>query len=71
MEGAHEALAVDLGGREGDLRLVRIGIRALDLARDPAQFRTLSMLSRNRLTSAYSEVTIVIRKPENRFARII
>jgi len=34
-------------------------------------FRTLSLLSRNRLTSAYSEVTLVIRKPENRFARII
>jgi SAM-dependent methyltransferase len=36
-----------------------------------AAFRTLSLLSRNRLTSAYSEVTMVIRKPENRFARII
>jgi hypothetical protein len=36
-----------------------------------AGFRTLSLLSRNRLTSAYSEVTLVIRKPENRFARII
>jgi ubiquinone/menaquinone biosynthesis C-methylase UbiE len=34
-------------------------------------FRTLSLLTRNRLTSAYSEVTLVIRKPENRFARII
>ena len=34
-------------------------------------FRTLSLLSRNRLSSAYSEVTLVIRKPENRFARII
>jgi Methyltransferase domain len=34
-------------------------------------FRTLSLFSRNRLTSAYSEVTMVIRKPENRFARII
>ncbi|MDN3352518.1 class I SAM-dependent methyltransferase [Actinomadura sp. DC4] len=33
--------------------------------------RALSLLSRNRLTSAYSEVTLVIRKPENRFARII
>jgi Methyltransferase domain len=36
-----------------------------------ATFRALSLLSRNRLTSAYSEVTLVIRKPENRFARII
>ena len=36
-----------------------------------AAFRTLSLFSRNRLTSAYSEVTLVIRKPENRFARII
>jgi SAM-dependent methyltransferase len=33
--------------------------------------RVLSLFSRNRLTSAYSEVTLVIRKPENRFARII
>lgn len=33
--------------------------------------RSLSFLSRNRLTSAYCEVTLVIRKPENRFARII
>jgi SAM-dependent methyltransferase len=33
--------------------------------------RTLSFVSRNRLTSAYSEVTLVIRKPENRFARIL
>jgi SAM-dependent methyltransferase len=36
-----------------------------------ATFRTLSLLSRKRLTSVYSEVTLVIRKPENRFARII
>lgn len=36
-----------------------------------AVFRALSFLTRNRLTSAYSEVTLVIRKPENRFARII
>jgi hypothetical protein len=34
-------------------------------------FRAVSTLSRNRMTSAYSEVTLVIRKPENRFARII
>jgi hypothetical protein len=34
-------------------------------------FRVVSVLARNRLTSAYSEVTLVIRKPENRFARII
>jgi SAM-dependent methyltransferase len=33
--------------------------------------RALAVVSRNRLTSAYSEVTLVIRKPENRFARII
>jgi Methyltransferase domain len=36
-----------------------------------AAFRVLSLFSRGRLTSAYSEVTLVIRKPENRFARII
>ncbi len=34
-------------------------------------FRTMSVLARNRMTSAYSEVTMVIRKPENRFARIL
>jgi hypothetical protein len=34
-------------------------------------FRTLALVTRNRLPSAYSEVTLVIRKPENRFARII
>ncbi len=34
-------------------------------------FRSVSILARNRLTSAYSEVTMVIRKPENRFARIL
>jgi Methyltransferase domain len=34
-------------------------------------FQMLSMLGRNRLTSTYSEVTMVIRKPENRFARIL
>lgn len=33
--------------------------------------RTVAALSRNRLTSAYSEVSMVIRKPENRYARII
>jgi SAM-dependent methyltransferase len=36
-----------------------------------AAFGLLSLLSRRRLSSAYSEVTMVIRKPENRFARII
>jgi predicted Rossmann fold nucleotide-binding protein DprA/Smf involved in DNA uptake len=34
-------------------------------------FRSVSILARNRLTSAYSEVTMVVRKPENRFARIL
>jgi hypothetical protein len=34
-------------------------------------FRVLALLTRGRLPSAYSEVTMVIRKPENRFARII
>ncbi|MCW2947962.1 MAG: Methyltransferase type 12 [Actinoallomurus sp.] len=34
-------------------------------------FRAVSALSHNRLPSAYSEVTMVIRKPENRFARIL
>lgn len=34
-------------------------------------FRVVALLGRGRLTSAYSEVTMVIRKPENRFARII
>jgi hypothetical protein len=36
-----------------------------------ALLRALSLVGRDRLTSAYSEVTLVIRKPENRFARII
>jgi SAM-dependent methyltransferase len=33
--------------------------------------RMVSGVTGNRLTSAYSEVTMVIRKPENRFARVI
>lgn len=33
--------------------------------------RMVSSVTGNRLTSAYSEVTMVIRKPENRFARVI
>jgi hypothetical protein len=33
--------------------------------------RAIAALSHDRLTAAYSEVTMVIRKPENRFARII
>ncbi|MCO6006730.1 class I SAM-dependent methyltransferase [Actinoallomurus purpureus] len=33
--------------------------------------RAVSTLSQNRLTSSYSEVSMVIRKPENRYARII
>lgn len=39
----------------------------------PAQVlcRVVAALSRDRLTAAHSEVTMVIRKPENRFARII
>ncbi|MGI5167258.1 class I SAM-dependent methyltransferase [Spirillospora sp. CA-253888] len=31
----------------------------------------VSALSRGRLTAAYSELSLVIRKPENRFARVI
>lgn len=33
--------------------------------------RVVATLSGNRLTADYSEVTLVIRKPENRFARVI
>jgi SAM-dependent methyltransferase len=33
--------------------------------------RTLALLSRGRLSADYSEVTLVIRKPENRFARVL
>jgi hypothetical protein len=33
--------------------------------------RMVSGVTGNRLTSAYSEVTMVVRKPENRFARVI
>ncbi|MFC9976903.1 class I SAM-dependent methyltransferase [Spirillospora sp. NPDC127200] len=32
---------------------------------------TVAALSRGRLTAAYSELSLVIRKPENRFARVI
>ncbi len=34
-------------------------------------FRLVAGLGREHVTAAYSEVTMVIRKPENRFARII
>lgn len=37
----------------------------------PGLCRAVAGLSGNRLTSAYSEITMVIRKPENRFARVI
>lgn len=33
--------------------------------------RAVSLLTRGRLTSEHSEVTLVIRKPENRFARVL
>ncbi|MFF5260763.1 methyltransferase [Actinomadura viridis] len=33
--------------------------------------RLVALLSRGRLTADHSEVTLVIRKPENRFARVI
>lgn len=33
--------------------------------------RLLGNLTRDRLTAAHNEVTLVIRKPENRFARVI
>ncbi|MBX6770054.1 MAG: hypothetical protein IRY90_23360 [Actinomadura rubrobrunea] len=33
--------------------------------------RLIATLSRGRLTADHSEVTLVIRKPENRFARVI
>ncbi|WP_245974136.1 class I SAM-dependent methyltransferase [Thermomonospora umbrina] len=33
--------------------------------------RVISLVSRGRLPSGHSEVTLVIRKPENRFARVI
>lgn len=46
---------------------------AMAAAGRPAQLlcRAVAAVSRDRLTAAYSEVTMVIRKPENRFARII
>ncbi|MBD2900735.1 hypothetical protein amrb99_97440 [Actinomadura sp. RB99] len=33
--------------------------------------RLVSAASRGRLTADHSDVTLVIRKPENRFARVI
>jgi hypothetical protein len=33
--------------------------------------RLVSAVTRGRLTADHSEITLVIRKPENRFARVI
>jgi hypothetical protein len=33
--------------------------------------RLVAALSRGRLTADHAEVTLVIRKPENRFARVL
>lgn len=51
----------------------RQAIDALGAGTGPAELlcRLVSALSRGRLTADHSEVTFVIRKPENRFARII
>ncbi|WP_246236618.1 class I SAM-dependent methyltransferase [Actinomadura chibensis] len=51
----------------------RRSIEALGAGTGPADLlcRLVSLLSRGRLTAEHSEVTFVIRKPENRFARVI
>ncbi|MFG2244574.1 class I SAM-dependent methyltransferase [Spirillospora sp. NPDC048823] len=51
----------------------RQAIDALGAGTGPAELlcRLVSALSRGRLTADHSEVTFVIRKPENRFARVI
>ncbi|TYK49330.1 class I SAM-dependent methyltransferase [Actinomadura decatromicini] len=51
----------------------RRSIEALGAGTGPADLlcRLVSLLSRGRLTADHSEVTFVIRKPENRFARVI
>ncbi|GAA3945089.1 hypothetical protein GCM10023085_29000 [Actinomadura viridis] len=51
----------------------REGLDALGAGASPvgALCRLVALLSRGRLTAEHSEVTLVIRKPENRFARVI
>ncbi|WP_243713021.1 class I SAM-dependent methyltransferase [Actinomadura sp. 6K520] len=51
----------------------RQAIDALGAGTGPAELlcRLVSAVSRGRLTADHSEVTFVIRKPENRFARVI
>ncbi|MFC4050295.1 class I SAM-dependent methyltransferase [Actinomadura syzygii] len=51
----------------------RRSIEALGAGTGPADLlcRLVALLSRGRLTADHSEVTFVIRKPENRFARVI
>ncbi|MGP4026733.1 class I SAM-dependent methyltransferase [Actinomadura sp. 3N407] len=51
----------------------RQSIDALGAGTGPAELlcRLVSAISRGRLTADHSEVTFVIRKPENRFARVI
>ena len=51
----------------------RQAIDALGAGTGPAEMlcRIVSAATRGRLTADHSEVTLVIRKPENRFARVI
>ncbi|MFV2174251.1 class I SAM-dependent methyltransferase [Actinomadura sp. LOL_016] len=51
----------------------RASIDGLGAGTGPADLlcRLVSLSTRGRLTAAHSDVTLVIRKPENRFARVI
>ncbi|WP_067806796.1 class I SAM-dependent methyltransferase [Actinomadura formosensis] len=51
----------------------RRAIEALGAGSGPAELlcRLVSTVTRGRLTADHSDITLVIRKPENRFARII
>ncbi|MEV5824508.1 class I SAM-dependent methyltransferase [Spirillospora sp. NPDC052242] len=51
----------------------RASLDGLGAGRGPADLlcRLVALCTRGRLTAAHSDVTLVIRKPENRFARVI
>ncbi|WP_026402216.1 class I SAM-dependent methyltransferase [Actinomadura rifamycini] len=51
----------------------RASLDGLGAGSGPADLlcRLVSLCTRGRLTAAHSDVTLVIRKPENRFARVI
>ena len=63
MRGLVIAAQQPLGGLAGGLRAAPRGYLAAQKA--------VAALSRGRLTAAHEEVLYVMRKPENRFARIL